>query len=269
MGQKRDVIISALACGGKMSCRKQAAEFDDPPLVININSSIGVPTHNATVQGFRKTASALRVPVGGHRSSWGSSVLRTLFLNQKIEPRRVALVSYLEGWSFIHEILKTDDAARIDTIIVLDGINTKSLKPWFQYLDGYCLTGPSKLWLANSHVSHKTAKSLGAGNHLSLYKETRTDESWHVPLPEYITNVDLGTGVSIYSKDENPKTKIFQQDTLRERVNIVSPEGGGFSFLGYEGKFKQDQTYVQQYVQPRLWRRLSEQWKDPTNGRVW
>jgi hypothetical protein len=261
MGQKRDVIISALACGGKMSCRKQAAEFDDPPLVININSSIGVPTNNATVRGFRKTASAVR----SHLSGCGSSVLRTLFSSQKVEPRRVALVSYLEGWSFIHEILKTDDAARIDTIIVLDGINTKSLGPWFRYLDGYCLTGPSKLWLATSHSAHKTAKSLGVG--VRLTKET--DETWQVPLPEYITNVDLGTGVSIYSKDENPKTKIFQQDTLREQVNIVSPKGGGFSFLGYEGKLKQDQTYVQQYVQPRLWKRLAEQWKDPTTGQAW
>jgi hypothetical protein len=264
---KRDVIISALACGGKMSCRKQAAEFEEPPAVISINSSSGVPTGGGTVQGFRQAASALKTKMDA--SVPGTSVLQSLFDKQKVNPRRVALVSFLDGWSFIHEVLKTDDAKRIDTIIVLDGLNTRSIQPWFSYLDNRCLKDNAKLWLACSHASHKTAKSLGVGKRLTMYKETIVPEECHVKLPEYITNPDLGDGVSIYSKDENPKTKIFHEDMLRERVNIQMPIGGGFSFLGYLGKSKQDQTYVQQYVQPRLWRRLRELWKDPTNGRAW
>lgn len=259
----RDVIVSALACGGKMSCSKQAAKFENPPVVININSSTGVSTGGGTVQGFRKAAAQ-------YKKLGEGSVLQGVFNTQKnLEPNRIALVSYLDGWSFIHEILKTEDASRIDTLIILDGINTRNLDPWFKYLDGYCLNATSKLWLACSHAPHKTAKSSGVGIRLSLHYRTATKESWHVPLPEYILNADLGKSVSIYSKDENPKTKIFHEDTLRERLNILSPSGGGFSFLGYEGNSRQDQTYVQQYVQPRLWQRLREQWKDPTIGVVW
>lgn len=259
MGQ-RDVIISALACGGKMSCNKQAAEFNDPPAIISINSGIGVPTGGGTVEGFKQTASALRSKTNGR-----TSVLQTLFDKQKIQPRRVALVSFLDGWSFIHEVLKTDDIERIDTIIVLDGLNSRSLQPWFKYLNDRCMNGPSKLWIACSHSPHKTAKSLASGSRL----QKAANSSECSDLPESILKPDLGDGISIYSKDENPKTKIFHEDTLDDFFNTNSLQGGGFSFLSYLGKSKQDQTYVQQYVQPRLWKRLTEQWKDPNLGHRW
>lgn len=267
MSTPRDVIISAFACGGKMSCRKQAEEFADPPLVININSSIGVSTEGGTVQGFRKAASELRADSG--------SVIEGLFRRQNLKqpPRRVALVSYLDGWSFIHEALKYDNA-RIDTVIVLDGINTRSVDPWMGYA-AQCLQGKQRLWMAATLAPHKTAKSNRSCTNIVLLNESphesydncHTDPS--VVLPEYITNVDLGKGISIYSKDENPKTKIFQEDTLRGRVYNRSKNGGSLVYLHYDGKTRQDQTYIQQYVQPRLWRWLAEEWKDTSTGTRW
>lgn len=248
MGKKRDVIVSALACGGKMSCRKQAAEFDEPPQVININSSIGVPTEGGTVQGFRKTASALRID---------NSILKTLFWNQKVEPRRVALVSYLDGWSFINEVIKTDDFQHIDTIIVLEGLNTRSaplLQQWEDWV------AQNQLVLAYTQAPHKTAASKSACSKLvSCFVNERALE-----LPEYLGNVQFEKSVSIYSKTENPKTKIFHEDTL-----VNSWYSDGILALEYKGKQSQDQTYIQQYVQPRIWHWLAERWKDSTNGRAW
>jgi hypothetical protein len=252
---KRDVIISALACGGKMSCRKQAAEFKEPPAIISINSGTGVSTGGGTVKGFRKAA-------GVYKKNGKGSILDGVLATQKtLEPRRIALVSYLDGWSFIHEILKSKDSDRIDTIIVLEGINTRSTEPWKRYAEN------GRLWLATTESKHKTSSSVTAARDISSefapagknagYNEARDS------IPKYITEVILDKSVSIYSKEETPKTKMFHEDPLYGKTFL-----GKLVVLQYRGKQVQDRTYIQQYVQPRLWRWLRELWKDPTNGIV-
>jgi hypothetical protein len=242
----KDVIISALACGGKMSCYKQAAEFNEPPVVININSSAGVSTGGSTVQGFRKAA-------GTYKKNGQGSILNGVLGTQKnLEPRRVAIVSYLDGWSFIHEILKTPDWERIDTVIVLEGLNTRSTQIWERYANR------GRLWLAYTKAPHKTASCQSAARNIVPFfiNECRTE------LPEYLLHAKLDKSISIYSKTENPKTKIFHEDPL------LCGEWASRSIvaLPYNGKTVQDQTYIQQYVQPRLWRWLAELWSDSTTG---
>ena len=242
---KRDVIISALACGGKMSCRKQAAEFAEPPTLININSSTGVSTGGGTVQGFRKAASVYK------KNGKGSILAGVLSTQKTLEPRRIALVSYLDGWGFLHEVLKTGDWKRIDTIIVLEGINTRSTKVWEQFANN------GRLWMAFTETTHKTASSRAAARLIS-YAFLNERE---IHVPDYISAAKLDKSISIYSKNETPKTKIYHEDSLnimRASQSVVA--------LQYSGKQAQDQTYIQQYVQPRLWRWLRELWKDPTNG---
>jgi hypothetical protein len=238
----RDVIITALACGGKMSCRKQAAEFAEPPAIISINSSTGVSTGGGTVQGFRKAASE-------YRKSGDGSVLKGVLKTQKnLRPRRIALVSYLAGWSFIHELLKYDFPVAINTIIVLDGINTRSIDPW----EGYAAHG--KLWLAFSQSTHKTASSRSAANKLNSLLPGHPKD-----LPKYLAEAQLEKSVSIYSKNETPKTKIYHTDPL-VKSTYTTQDGSELMSLEYKGAQSQDQTYVQQYVQPRLWRLLREHW---------
>lgn len=230
----RDVIISALACGGKMSCRKQAAEFQNPPSVININSAIGVPTDGGSVQGFKKAASALRKS--------GGTVLKGLFNTQKVDPKRVALISYLDGWSFIHEVLKDDNDGIIDTIIVLEGLNTTSVDRWIEF------SKYGSLWMAQTQAPHKTASSQSSAKKITLdYKV--------IEIPDFVVKPVLDKSISIYSKSENPKTKIYHKDPLVE----VRSSNNAVSFQ-YTGKQAQDQTYIQQYVQPRLWKWLAQMW---------
>ncbi len=248
---KRDVIISALACGGKMSCRRQAAEFENPPVVININSSTGVSTGGGTVDGFRKAAAE-------YKKQGEGSILQGVFNTQKnLQPNRVALVSYLDGWSFINEVVKSDDFTRIDTIIVLEGLNTRSsslLRQWEDFAD------KKKLVLVYSQMPHKTASSKSACSKVvtSFINEKELE------LPEYIKAPLWEKSISIYSKTEIPKTKIYHSDTL-----VNSWYSKSIMALEYCGKQLQDQTYIQQYVQPRIWQWLKEQWKDPTTGCVW
>lgn len=234
---KKDIIISALACGGKMSCRKQAAEFKDIPTVININSSIGVPTDGGTVNGFKKAANALRKD---------GSVLKGLFELQNIEPRRIALISYMDGWSFIHEVLK-EETFDIDTIIVLEGLNTRSLDRWVNF------SKKGRLWMAQSQAPHKTISSKIAAKKI-ISQETSGKES---SIHDLVINPAFEKSISIYSKSENPKTKIYHKDTLIESSSV-----GNVVNLQYDGKQVQDQTYIQQYVQPRLWKWLAETWNN-------
>jgi hypothetical protein len=246
----RDIIISALACGGKMSCRKQAAEFENPPVVININSSNGITTGGGTVDGFRKAAAE-------YKKQGNGSIIQGVLNTQKIsQPNRIALVSYLDGWSFVNEVVKSDDFTRIDTVIVFEGLNTKSAR-LFQQWEAFA--DKKKLVLVYSQMSHKTASSKSA---CSKIVTPFTNEK-ELELPDYIKDPLWEKSISIYSKTEILKTKIYHTDTL-----VNSWYSKSIMALEYSGKQSQDQTYIQQYVQPRIWQWLREQWKDPTTGCV-
>ncbi len=229
-----------------MSCRKQAGEFSEPPAVININSSTGISTGGGTVRGFRKAASE-------YRKSGDCSILKGVLKTQKnLQPRRVALISYLDGWGFIHEILKSEDWKQIDTVIVLEGLNTRSTNIWVRYAN------KGRLWMAYSQTPHKTASCHASSRGIVQHFINEREES----LPSYFSD-KLDKSVSIYSKNETPKTKIYHEDPLK-----ISWVSRSVAALQYAGKQAQDRTYIQQYVQPRLWRWLSDIWKDPTNGIV-
>lgn len=244
----KDIIISAMACGGKMSCTKQAEMFKDPPIVIPINSSTGVSTGGGTVKGFRKAASIFR------KQGNGSILDGVLKSYPDIVPNRICLVSYLEGWSFIHELLWYD-SNRIDTVIVLEGINTRNLQPWWIY----SIPRKSKLWIAHTQSPHKISSCKSSAEKivqdhrvLNLMKGRTSIKG----VPDYVIKPVLDNSISIYSKSEIPKTKIYHEDPL-----LYGYGDKNKLTLCYNGKQTQDQIYIQQYVQPRLWKWLSDEWK--------
>jgi hypothetical protein len=82
-----------------------------------------------------------------------------------------------------------------------------------------------------------------------------------ITIPTYVWDVDLEKPISIYSKIERPKTKIYHDDPLHtyEAVgNVVRVE--------YEGGKAQDHIYNAQYAQPRYWEWVRNLWKDPNYG---
>jgi hypothetical protein len=244
---ERDIIISAFACGGKMSCKKEAAKFKDPPLVLTVPGG--------SSSGFRKT---------GLKYKKGNTILDN-FLKDKaknVTPRRVALVSFSAGWAWSTEVLRTKlDPERIDTVIVMDGIHTRNLDGWFRYAE-LCVKGGSKLFMAHTQIKPPFVSSTATNT--KIIDSVRSKASKGQPLitiPSYVWDVDLEKPVSIYSKIENPKTKIYQDDPLHtfEAVgNVVRVE--------YEGGKAQDHIYNAQYAQPRYWQWLRELWDDPNYG---
>jgi hypothetical protein len=247
--EERDIIISAFACGGKMSCQKEAEKFAEPPLVLTVPGG--------SSSGFRKT---------GMKYKSGNTILDN-FLKDKaknVKPRRICLVTFSAGWAWSTEVLRTKlDPSRIDTVIVMDGIHTRSLDGWFRYAE-LCVKGGKngpKLFMAHTQIKPPFVSSKTTNTNIINSAREVDDGSWLITVPTYVWDVDLEKPISVYSKIENPKTKIFQDDPLHtfEAVgNVVRVE--------YEGGKAQDHIYNAQYSQPRYWEWLRNLWKDPNAG---
>lgn len=242
---EKDVIISAFSCGGKMKCTKQAETFKEPPALINVPGG--------SLEGFKQTSKQYLK---------NGSILDSLLASKmnKIRPRRICLISFSDGWSWISNILKLEkDINRIDTIIILNGIYSNSLNHW----KNFAIKASNKktnLWLIHNKckLEKGTAPKTTNNKLFNLIKRSKQN----IIIPDSILNASLEKiPTSIYSKEESPKHKLYQADTL-EKTQVA----GNLVNLGYSGDRKQDQIYLQQYVQPRLWYWLRDIWADPTVG---
>jgi hypothetical protein len=216
MTVSKDIIISALSCGGKMSCRKEAEKFSSKPSVITVSGGN---------DGFCKRAKEVKK---------NGSIIDGV-IPKTVKPNRICLISYLNGADFIHEVIKNDESHRLHTVILLEDEKYRSYKK-FKDLESKALAGEVNLWVVKASIGKVKAK--------------------HGTLPEYIKSPSFDKPISIYSKSETPKTKIYQKDTL-----VDYNHDGGYWCLLYEGRQTQDKIYIQQYVQPRIWRWLRETWE--------
>jgi hypothetical protein len=175
----KDVIISVLGCGGKMSCQKEALKFTTPPLVVNVNSANGVSTGGATAEGFKKAAAEYKK---------NGSIIDGVLSKYKVLPNRICLISFLHGCSFIHEIMKYE-SERVDTVIFLEGPAKNQVV--YKKFKG-------NIWIVNSQrFDNKISKSIVGGK------------------PTIQNNTELDKKISIYSKNCIPKTKIYHEDIVR------------------------------------------------------
>lgn len=122
----RDIIVSCFASSAEW---QPFGEFEDKPHVIDVGG-IG----SDTWMGPRDTARKPREPWGGkpfsreaarYAQRAGGSVLRGLLQSRArgIEPRRVALVGFSAGNTFLSQVLKDPAAAElVDTVLSLDGM---------------------------------------------------------------------------------------------------------------------------------------------------
>jgi len=250
---ERDVIIAAFACGGKMNCKAESKKFKEIPIIINVPGG--------SSSGFKKTAQAFRAK---------NSILNQFLLSRKelknVKIRRVCLLSFSAGWAWSTEVLRAKkDLERIDTVIVMDGIHTPNLKAWNAFAGLASIGGLNapKLWMAHTQIkppfiSAKTTNSKIMG---TLYSENTTG----MTIPEYIWKAELeNTPISVYSKIESPKNKLYHKDPLLTFEHI-----GNAARFEYEGGRAQDHIFNAQYTQPRFWRWLREVWTDPEHGVHW
>lgn len=242
----KDIIITAFACGGKMKCQEEAAKFADPPLVIN------VPGGSQT--GFRNTAQKYRK---------NNTILDNFLKNyaKDVTPRRICLVSFSAGWSWSTEVLRAPaDPARIDTVLVMDGIHTRSLDCWFNYAE-LCLKTDAKLFLAHTQIKPPFISSTATNtNIINHAREIGTNKD-PITIPEYIWDVTLESPISVYSNIENPKTKTYSKDPLDSFEAV-----GNVARFEYEGGKAQDHIYNAHYTQPRFWNWIRNLWANPDYG---
>lgn len=252
--ERKDIIITAFSCGGKMKCKKEAETFKEPPIVLSVPGG--------SEEGFIQTARDFRA-----KNSILDSFLKSKLKNN-IQPRRICLVSFDIGWAWTTQILRSKrDIGRIDTIIVIDGIHTTSLKAWIDFARKTAKGGDQspKLWLA--HTQGKLKRSVSAKTtNAKIFRQARPKSSGMTvaTVPDYIFCVSkFQKPITVYSKDETPKRKIYHSDPLdcyEQHGNLVRCE--------YEGNTKQDHIYAAQYVQPRFWRWLRDMWYNINTGVV-
>jgi hypothetical protein len=249
---ERDVIVSAFNCGGKMSCTKEAEKFAEPPLTLNVPGG--------SSSGFRATASQYRA---------NNSVLDGFFTKHKVKPRRVCLISFSAGWAWTTEVLRAKlDIPRIDTIIVMDGIHTPSLAGWFSYAELAAKGGNKapKLWMAHTQIKPPFVSAKTTNTKIIDHARATVPEGEKnlLTIPSEVWGVRLEKSITVYSKIENPKNKIYHEDPLASFEQI-----GNIARFEYEGNRAQDHIYNAQYAQPRYWEWLRRIWKDKDAGVRW
>lgn len=247
--EERDVIVSAFNCGGKMSCKKEAEKFKEPPLTLNVPGG--------SSSGFRATASQYRAK---------NSVLDNFFAKNNVKPRRVCLISFSAGWAWTTEVLRAKlDVPRIDTIIVMDGIHTPSLAGWYSYAELAAKGGKDapKLWMAHTQIKPPFVSAKTTNTKIVDHVSTCGTNDV-ITIPSYIALAKLDSPVRVYSNIEKPKYKMFHKDPLTEMQAI-----GNVVRFEYEGGRAQDHIYNAQYTQPRFWQWLRETWKDKGTGVFW
>ena len=242
---KQDVIVTAFACGGKMKCRKEAEKFKEPPIILNVPGG--------SIEGFVKTAQTFRAK---------NSVLDNFFASRrelkKIQPRRVCIVSFSDGDAWTTSVLRANkDIKRIDTAIVMDGVHTHNLKAWIDFAKLAAVgENAPKLWLAHTQLTKKT--------NAKIVEKVNNTNNQQIIIPDYIKNAQIENSISVYSKTERPKHKLYHIDPLCSFESF-----GNVARFEYDGNKEQDQIYNAQYTQPRFWQWLREIWADPTTGVFW
>lgn len=211
---------------------------------------INVP--GGSVDGFVKTAAKYKEK---------SSILNNLFaqsLPKNIKPKRVALISFSHGWSWSTQVLRCKkDISRIDSVIVMDGINTPSLKAWNDYAKLASEGGNNspKLWMAHTQVKPEKGPSTKNTN-AKIIKSCQVDSNTNIKVPNHIAKLKLDKPIKVYCNAVKPHHKIYMKDSLIN-TDIV----GNVVRCEYEGSMPQDLTYNSQYVQPRFWEWLRQVWE--------
>lgn len=252
--EKKDVIIAAFACGGKMKCTKEAEKFADPPVIINVPGG--------SSSGFRATAQSYRK---------NNTVLEN-FLNAKLKkatPRRICLVTFSAGWAWATDVLKAPkDVDRIDTIIVMDGIHTRNLNSWVNFANRAALGGDDapKLWMAHTQIKPPfVSTKITNTTIIDTVRATVGNDTPEMPIPEYIWSANIeNPPISIYSKIERPRRKLYHIDPLYTFEHV-----GNVARFEYDGGRAQDHIYNAMYAQPRFWQWLRAIWKNPNQGVFW
>jgi hypothetical protein len=230
-----------------MKCTVEANKFSQPPVVLTVpgGSSEGF---RRTAQGYRLNHSVLDRFLSVHLGRKG--------LFNKIRPRRICLVSFGDGWPWVAEILRSKkDVPRIDTVLMINGITTRSLKAWTDFAaKAESRANAPRLWLVHNRLNGVTPA------HKRIIKAASSGVQ--VVVPNYISNSgDDFFPIKVYSKNERPKTKLFHHDPL-----VEVDRAGNVARFEYAGNTEHDELYLVHHVQPRFWRWLRDLWKDPYSG---
>lgn len=280
--EQKDVIVSAFAVPPKRADRQIAMPFEDwpdAPEVVGVDADY---TKGATsdAAGFAQAAE-------NYRDSDGY-ILRRL-LRQRladVQVRRIALVGFSAGGTFLSKVLQGPDAEHIDVVVVLDGMHIQkvyggnfhgpSLSPWANFgvraargaIDGM---GPLMV-VTHTHIKQDAAREALVGN---------TNDSALAVLNTVVANAPdaprMGYDPGLLIAPPPPPAvtiTVNRPISPAESVPITRtweamPEPdirgkGNFYVLDYGGDNEADHVFQARYVQGAAWRTfVGPRWQAP------
>ncbi len=282
MAEERDVVVSAFAVPPQATYREIAMPlglFAEEPEVVGVDPLYG--------EGASSDAAAFGAAADSYRDQDGFILRRLLRQRLRgITVRRIALVGFSAGNTFVGRVLAGSDAPYVDTVIALDGMygqklwngawHAPSLAPWVNFgvraaLGAARADGPMML-VSYTHIASHAPDKVGSTRESAeeVTAQVRAnspgaarigfslDELVAGPPPPAVTitvNRPLGDGRSV------PITRTW--DAMPEPG--VASRGNYFT-LDYGGSNEADHVFQARYVQGALWRAfLVPRWSEPAS----
>lgn len=279
---QKDVIISAFAVPPRRSDRAIAMPFedwDDAPVVLGVDADYSSGA-SSDAAGFAQAAENYRDQDG--------YILRRLLRDRLtgVEVRRIALVGFSAGGTFLSKVLQGPDAEHVDVVLVLDGMHIQklydgsffsgSLSPWVDFgvraargsADG---AGPLML-VTHTHIRQDAGREKLVGN---------TADSAAAVMRMIVPNapdaVRMGFDPDLLlAAPPPPSVTITVQRPIAPGQSVpisrtwdgmpmpaVSAKGNVF-MLDYGGDNEADHVFQARYVQGAAWRTfVGPRWQAP------
>lgn len=264
MGTPVDVVVTAFAIPPQSDMRALAQPLELCPSGTRI---VDVPYHaymrpedqGMAAGAFARTADALRRPNG--------SILEGLFARQLVgfEPKTVTVIGFSAGGVFVERLLKSPDAAWIDTVIVLDGCALDldyNGRPWDVELDPWVSFAAKAaqderlMVLAHTHIaplSRRVSATKASSEFILRAVEDRAPRPRECSIPidwEALTAGPPPPAVTITAGPSGSRqTKTWERSPL-DAVDFY----GNFWTLDYGGTGPADHVYVSWYGQRDIWK---------------
>lgn len=274
----RDVIVSAFARSDRVVTATDGTEIDlgtfSQPMSEFVEEPAYVDVPFEIRQGEGHYDKAFRRSAAKYREAGGGSVLQGLFADRLsgMEVRRVCLIGFSAGGSFIDAVLSGPDAEMVDTVIMLDALHlmkawegapnfiAEQMGPWVNFgvrcaraveeVDGPMLIFAHTEIATPSPLVGSTSESIAEISRQVLKNAPGAVRTGY--NPDLLLGGPPPPAVSL-----GPSTGLPAPEVTFERVPPPSgPMRGNYLAMNFGGRVAAHHAFIPWFVQPGLWRAL-------------
>lgn len=274
----RDVIVSAFARSDRVITAADGTEIDlgsfSQPLDAFAEQPAFIDVPFAIKSGEGHYDKAFRRSAAKYERAGGGSILQGLFAEHLsgMEVRRVCLIGFSAGGSFVDAVMSGPDAEIIDTVIMLDALHLmkswegapnfidEQIGPWVNF-GVRCaraveeVDGPMCVF---AHTEIATPSPLVGSTSASIAEVSRQvlNNAPGAVRTGYNPDLLLG-GPPPPAVSLGPSTGLPEPEVTFERVPApTGPMRGNYLAMNFGGRVAASHAFIPWFVQPGLWRAL-------------